>query len=184
MGFWRGIKVNIVTAKWLIDYLSNLKAADAEISEQHFLFTSLRFLFSLPGLIPVSIQRLLRLPNGDESWRCVEDLTTLRHKSGKHQHQPWMNWVNGISTLQIVGESVVWGPWNPIVVRALCPETCCSRFIHLYLLQVGNWLPERQQHTDSECGHTYRDMLGIMLVCCAMAELTRNMYLKSTLPCH
>lgn len=129
---------------------------DAEISGQHFYSRpsthSLFFLSSLSfGLIPVSIQRLLRLPNGDESWWCVRDLTTLRHKSGKlvHQHQPWMNWVNGILMLQIVGESVVWSPEIPLWLCALCPETCCSRFIHLYPLQVGSWLPESQQNTDS-----------------------------------
>lgn len=62
------------------------------------------------GVIPVSIQCLLRLPNGDESWRCVRDLTMPRRKGGKQvrRRRSRTNSFNGISTLQIVGESVVW----------------------------------------------------------------------------
>lgn len=122
-------------------------------------------LLSPPVLISVSIPGLLRLPNGDEFWWCAEDLTTQYHESRKSvpQHQAWMNWVNGILMLHITGESGVLGPWNPIVVHALCLETCCSRFIHLYLPQVVNCLPETSTH--SKCGHTYwvhaRDYISV-----------------------
>lgn len=124
---------------------------------------------SLPPLAwsPVSVQSLLRLPNGDESRRYVRDLTTPHHKSGKpvHQHQPWMKWVNGISTLQIVGESVVWGPEISLWLRTLCPDTCCSRFIHLYPPQVGSWLPEPAKHRFSARTHLKghaRDYIGAL----------------------
>lgn len=46
------------------------------------------------------------------------------------------------------------GPEIPLWLYALCPETCCSTFIHLYPLQVGSWLPESQQNTDSHFGRT------------------------------
>lgn len=39
--------------------------------------------------------------------------------------------------LRIVGESVVWSAGILLWAGALCPETCCSRCIHLHLLQVG-----------------------------------------------
>lgn len=180
----------IFTSKWLIDWLPQQLGGYRCRNLTSGTFSSLPSTRSLlplssllsAGLIPVSIQCLLRLPNGDESRRCVRDLTMPRHKSGKpvHQHQPRMNWVNGILTLQIVGESVVWGPEIPLWLHALCPETCCSRFIHLYSLQVGSWLPESQQNTVSQCWHTQKYVPGITLVPCALAELSKNT-LKSCL---
>lgn len=142
-------------ADWLPQQLESHRCRNLQESTYSSLSSSPPTLFLLlaPWFDPrVHPKSLLRLPNGDESWRCVRDLTTLRHRSRK-AGAPRMNWLNGIFDANCGWVSGL-GPWNPIVVQALCPDTCCSRFIHSYQLQVGNWLPEGQQHTDSQRGYT------------------------------
>lgn len=75
----------------LIGYISNFRAPDTENSEQHFFLHSpaLPSLFSLPSSISLSIRRLLRFPDGDESWRCARDFNNAARRKRAAELSQW-----------------------------------------------------------------------------------------------
>lgn len=90
--------------------------------------SSTAFLLFLLSLIHPSIHPVFAEVSG---WRWSPPLCKRFWQSNlvKAGDSLQPNGVNRISMQQDVGETAVRGPWDPIMTRTLCQETCCSRFV-------------------------------------------------------